>query len=264
VIERITMSIANLVINVQDLERSVNFYRRHLSAEIVERDEARCLLDLVTTTIELRTAADLAANPWEQDDAVRGFRHIGFKVADVDLIARGLENDGVEMRVPPHENDQMNVRVCFFADPDGVALELVERHLKYHRVVNAAAVEAEYAEPTPVRPRFDHVGVSVADTEGAIARYEALGFTRTGWAKLGLRGELELDFLRAGRTIVELLSWADADRFPVVDPRARGFSAMEFDKRSDLFAEAAASTTLADGRKVFIDPDGVSLASAAD
>lgn len=252
------MAIANIVINVQDLDRSVDFYRRHLGAEVVKRTGSHCVLDLVTATIELRESGDLAENPWEPDDLAHGFRHLGFKVADVAGIARGLAADGVELRIPPVEVDPVGIKVCFFLDPDGVSLEIVERHLRYHRVVDPAAVAAEHAEPTPRRPRFDHVGVSVADKERTIARWQDLGFTHTGWISLAPHVELELDFLRAGRTIVELLSPKGAGRPGIVDPAARGLGVIELDADPAPPAETP-GTTLADGRRVFLDPDGLPL-----
>jgi len=56
-----------------------------------------------------------------------GFKHLAFEVPDIDAAIEKLRGDGVE---PDPINDCANLshglRICFFKDPDGNILELME------------------------------------------------------------------------------------------------------------------------------------------
>jgi catechol 2,3-dioxygenase-like lactoylglutathione lyase family enzyme len=82
--------IRSVLINVVDLDVSVDFYRRHLGGVLVgDADRSGAVLDFETGTLQLRTLAVPAASTWIADDLQAGFRHLGFKVSDL------------EARVPP-------------------------------------------------------------------------------------------------------------------------------------------------------------------
>ena len=53
-----------------------------------------------------------------------GLKHIALLVDDVDAVAAQLVAHNVPIVNPP--KDVRNVRNCFFADPDGNALELID------------------------------------------------------------------------------------------------------------------------------------------
>jgi catechol 2,3-dioxygenase-like lactoylglutathione lyase family enzyme len=62
---------------------------------------------------------------WNPDETVLGLKHLGMLVDDVDAVAARLVEKGVRIIYPP--NDALgNVKTCFFADPDGNALELID------------------------------------------------------------------------------------------------------------------------------------------
>ena len=53
-------------------------------------------------------------------------RHLAFEVADVDEAVRELEGRGVVVE-PVRVDEHTGKRFTFFADPDGLPLELYER-----------------------------------------------------------------------------------------------------------------------------------------
>jgi catechol 2,3-dioxygenase-like lactoylglutathione lyase family enzyme len=69
---------------------------------------------------------------WNPDETVLGLKHLGLLVDDVDAVAARLKVAGVRIIYPP--NDALgNVKTCFFADPDGNALELIDGTCVYDK-----------------------------------------------------------------------------------------------------------------------------------
>jgi len=129
------MPIQNVIINSTDVARSVDFYTRFLGAEVIGTAMTEhAVLDVVTATIELR-AVDPATSTWVPDDLQLGFRHVGFKVEAVDPRAAVLKDAGVPFHLDPLDAEG-GVRICFFYDPDGTLLELVQGDLQYAAVLD--------------------------------------------------------------------------------------------------------------------------------
>lgn len=59
----------------------------------------------------------------------RGLRHLAFEVDDVEACKRALEALGVAMQ-DIHLDEYTNKRFVFFADPDGLPLELYESSVR--------------------------------------------------------------------------------------------------------------------------------------
>lgn len=247
------MSISNVIVQVADLGASTEFYRRHLDGQIVYGDPEHTLLDFVTATLELRRLEGGRSSLWSEDDAVQGFRHIGFKVADVDKIVDGLDASGVRIRSRPQDLEREGIRIAFFFDPDGTVLEIVQRHLQYHVIRDEKGVAAERRLPEPERPRFDHVGHSVHDQPSAVARYERAGFTNIGafwWPTL------HLEFMRSEQTVVELFRVPDRTLPAQLRADSYGFVGVELAPAVEGLVPVG---TLADGRLLFGDPDGLGV-----
>ena len=114
-----------------DYAASKAFYTQTLGLEIVRevhREERRSYkLDLKLadgTRIELFSFPDPPMRPSYPE--ARGLRHLAFEVADVEESAEELRGRGVAVeavRVDEHTGK----RFTFFADPDGLPLELYER-----------------------------------------------------------------------------------------------------------------------------------------
>ena len=121
----------HVAIICSDYERSRRFYTEVLGLEVVSelhRAERRSYkLDL---RLPDRTQIELFSFP---DPPKRlsypeacGLRHLAFEVADVAAAVTELERQGVKVE-PVRVDEQTGRRFTFFADPDGLPLELYER-----------------------------------------------------------------------------------------------------------------------------------------
>jgi catechol 2,3-dioxygenase-like lactoylglutathione lyase family enzyme len=252
------MPIQNVIINTTDLHRSVDFYTKLLEAELVgEPTPDRAVLDVVTATLELRTVG-AGTSTWVPDDLQLGFRHIGFKVDRVDPRADVLKSADVPFHLDPLDAEG-GVRICFFYDPDGTLLELVEGDLQYASVLDPEGVAAERALGVPERPRFDHVAVTVHDRAATDSFYRPLGFSFLGTIEQphDPRG-FSIGYLKSGDTVLEIFTYeADkASREPQLD--VPGFAYAEL--AGDPPAEATPVITLA-GAEVVADPNGFLFAA---
>ncbi|MFD4959065.1 VOC family protein [Microbacterium sp. NPDC058389] len=252
------MAITSVLINVADIPRSVDFYTRHLGAVPVEVTTDSAVLDAVTATIRLSRLDAPADSTWIADDLQAGFRHVGFKVSDLDERVERLRADGVPFQLEPIHAEG-DVRITFFYDPDGTLLELVEGPLQYHEVYDRDAVDADWGLGDPERPRFDHVAETVDDAPAAHEFFRGLGYTLMGGIHQPSdpRG-FEITYLRGGDSSIEIFEFGAAEltrREPQVD--AHGFAAVELDG-----AEPQGSVPVADayGRALVADADGLVLA----
>lgn len=221
------MALTAVLINVTDIGRSVDFYTTHLGALPLEVGSDSAELDVVTARIRLERLDTAAETTWIPDDLQRGFRHLGFKTADLDGRVAALKRDGARFHLDPLSAEG-GVRIAFFYDPDGTLVELVEGPLQYHEVFDRDAVDSDWALGEPDRPRFDHIAESVADAEATHAHYQARGFVLMGGIHQphDNRG-FEITFLRDGDVSIEVFSF-DAPmiaRAPQLD--APGFRAAE-------------------------------------
>jgi catechol 2,3-dioxygenase-like lactoylglutathione lyase family enzyme len=251
------MAIDNILINVADVSRATDFYRRFLRADVVGTTTSdRAVLDLVTATIHLVRIDGAQASTWEADDLQKGFRHVGFKVATVDPLAEALKTAGVRFHLDPLDAEG-GVRITFFFDPDGTLLEFVEGDLQYHAVADARMVAAERASGVPVRPRFDHLAVTVDDLAATQRFYGPFGFGQMGTIRQpGDPRGFRIDYLKGGDTVLEIFTYDAAKRARAPQLDAPGFVA------AGLTGSGAATTVgtvvgaAADRRAVYADADG--------
>ena len=251
------MPVTNVIINATDLSRSVDFWTTHLDARVVEADETRVVLDVVTATVELRAGA-VGTSSWVADDQQRGFRHVGFKVERVDPRAEALKAAGVAFHLDPLDAEG-GVRICFFYDPDGTLLELVEGDLQYAEVLEPGLVADERALGVPGRPRFDHVAVTVADRDATADRYRPLGFRLMGTVEQphDPRG-FHIGYLRSGPTVLEVFTYeaGTRGRTPQLDVPGFAWAVLE---GPDVPAGATPLST-GSGESVLADPDDLTFA----
>ena len=114
-----------------DYEQSGRFYVEILGLEVVrevhrrERDSYKLALRLPDATqIELFSFPDPPKRPNYPEAC--GLRHLAFEVADIEEAVRDLEDRGVVVE-PVRVDEHTGKRFTFFADPDGLPLELYER-----------------------------------------------------------------------------------------------------------------------------------------
>jgi glyoxylase I family protein len=121
----------HVAVIASDYERSRRFYVEALGLEVVrevhrrERDSYKLDLKLPDgTEIELFSFPDPPRRPSYPEAC--GLRHLAFEVADIDEAVRDLQDEGVAVE-PVRVDEHTGRRFTFFADPDGLPLELYER-----------------------------------------------------------------------------------------------------------------------------------------
>lgn len=252
------MSIESIYLNVRDVAVSRAFYTKYLEAQVLEEDGEHALLDLVTATIRLQRVDGSTATTWRADDLHRGFRHIGFKVADTDALFAAVESDGVPVHLAPLDAEG-GVRIAFFYDPDGTLLEFVQGDLQYHAVADQELVDAEYALGVPGRPRFDHVAETVESFEATADFYAPLGFRHHGSIDQPSdpRG-FRIRFLTRKNTVLEIFTY-DVEKVSTSPaPGAPGFDSIVLTVEGEWPPRGAGRI----GDLVF-DPDGLVLRNDA-
>ena len=119
----------HVAIICSNYECSKQFYTNVLGAEIIaehyraERESYKLDLRLGSAQIELFSFPNPPARPSHPE--AQGLRHLAFAVEDIDEAVKALDEKGVQcepVRVDPHTQQ----RFTFFADPDGLPLELYE------------------------------------------------------------------------------------------------------------------------------------------
>ena len=262
-------------VNVTDLDRSVDFYTRHLELPVIDSSQLEgdtAWLDGGPVVIRLHRSPDAKPSRWIADDLQLGFRHFGFAVSNVDERAELLHEAGVRFHLEPLDATG-NVRITFFFDPDGVLLEFIQGHLDHHEVWNADIVEEVQARPLPARPTFDHVAMTVRDHDDTVDFYRrTLGFDVGGRLFLSEdpRG-FDISYLHAGETVIELFTFAD-DKSPSpwsADETTIGFRHVGFapdessgatlDDVVDRLAEHGATPVAGAPCPLMLDRDGFPL-----
>jgi catechol 2,3-dioxygenase-like lactoylglutathione lyase family enzyme len=123
--------IDHIAITVQDLERSVAFYRDLLGCEVLGQlflDEGTLKLVFLrsgSACLELfEYRGHDAVTAVDVEHTLGGYKHLAFQTDDVDGLAAKLEAAGVVFTLEPTDATG-GVRLAFFRDPDGNELEIV-------------------------------------------------------------------------------------------------------------------------------------------
>jgi glyoxylase I family protein len=127
----LVLGVHHAAIICSDYERSKRFYVEVLGLEVVSevyREARRSYkLDLRLpdgTRVELFSFPDPPPRPSYPEAC--GLRHLAFAVADLDAAIAHLQKHGVVVE-PVRADEYTGRRFTFFADPDGLPLELYER-----------------------------------------------------------------------------------------------------------------------------------------
>lgn len=121
------------MIRVRDLDKSIDFYTRHLGMNVTRRNdypEGKFTLAFVgygdeksETVIELTHNWDQAENY----DLGDGFGHLAISVPDIYGVCEAMEKEGVNIPRPPGPMKHGTTVIAFIEDPDGYKIELIER-----------------------------------------------------------------------------------------------------------------------------------------
>ncbi|WP_374438394.1 SMU1112c/YaeR family gloxylase I-like metalloprotein [Pseudomonas panipatensis] len=123
-------SVHHVALICSDYARSKRFYCDILGLRVVAetyraaRDSWKLDLALGDTQLELFSFP--GAPPRPSYPEAQGLRHLAFAVEDVEAAAAELHAQGV-LCEPIRQDELTGKRFTFFADPDGLPLELYER-----------------------------------------------------------------------------------------------------------------------------------------
>ncbi|MDH0864462.1 VOC family protein [Mitsuaria sp. GD03876] len=125
------LRIHHAAIICSDYERSRRFYTEVLGLRVIAETyrEARrsYKLDLALPDgAQIELFSFPGAPPRPSYPEAQGLRHLAFEVDDVEAGKRALEAQGIAVE-PVRVDELTGKRFTFFADPDGLPLELYER-----------------------------------------------------------------------------------------------------------------------------------------
>jgi glyoxylase I family protein len=125
------ISIQHISLNCKDRNISEHFYSKHFGfrrARVFNQGQPNefVMLRLGGCCIELFPAKPEAV-PAHGGEQPVGFKHLAFEVPDIQATVKQLEEDGVKTEGIIDCNDICKgLKVCFFVDPDGNRLELMQ------------------------------------------------------------------------------------------------------------------------------------------
>lgn len=124
------LAVHHVAIICSDYEKSKHFYTKVLGLEIIaeayraERQSYKLDLDVGGgSQIELFSFPNPPTRPSRPEAC--GLRHLAFAVANVDAVKIELEENGVAVE-PVRIDEYTGKKFTFFADPDGLPLEIYE------------------------------------------------------------------------------------------------------------------------------------------
>jgi glyoxylase I family protein len=122
-------AIHHVALIASDYARSKRFYVEVLGFALVEEhyraERESWKGDLATGAIRLELFSFPETPPRPSRPEAQGLRHLAFAVRDVDAAVARLAAHGVEAE-PIRADPYTGSRFTFFADPDGLPLELYE------------------------------------------------------------------------------------------------------------------------------------------
>ena len=116
----------HIAVEVSNAEQSAEFYcgllgfERGDKFEFPERGRTIIFVRLGETCVELLQSA--GCEPYVAQPKMLGFKHLCLQTDDVDGEVERLRAAGVTIATEPFDT-QINSRIAFFEDPDGLTLE---------------------------------------------------------------------------------------------------------------------------------------------
>jgi lactoylglutathione lyase len=121
------------MIRVMDMDKSVDFYTRHLGMTLLRRndfEDGRFTLCFVGYGDEESEAVVELTHNWDQEepyDHGSAFGHLAIAVPDAYAVCEQLEKEGVSVPRPAGPMKGGTRVIAFVEDPDGYKIELVQR-----------------------------------------------------------------------------------------------------------------------------------------
>ena len=122
------------MIRVFDLDKSIEFYTRHLGMKLLRRTDfevGRFTLAFVGYGNEEDTAVIELTHNWDQAEHYEkgdGFGHLAIAVSDANAVCEAMEKEGVKVPRPAGPMKGGSRIIAFIEDPDGYKIELVQRN----------------------------------------------------------------------------------------------------------------------------------------
>lgn len=140
--------------SVTDLDRTLDFYTKVLGLEVRSRGRNKydtlgtalfgtkwgvnqsqadleiAFIQLGANKIEFIEYKDPKSQPYHKNPSIAGSAHVAFRVDDIVKVREKLEAAGVEFhsRINTYmEEGKEKMKWCYFRDPDGIVLELVQQ-----------------------------------------------------------------------------------------------------------------------------------------
>ncbi|WP_085904744.1 lactoylglutathione lyase [Kiloniella majae] len=131
--ENTSFRFLHTMIRVLDLEKSIDFYTRHLGMKLLRKNDYPSgkftLAFLGYGDEDNNTVIELTHN-WDQSDAYElgsGFGHLALGVPDIYKTCELLEKEGVNIPRKPGPMAHGSTVIAFIEDPDGYKIELIEK-----------------------------------------------------------------------------------------------------------------------------------------
>lgn len=121
------------MIRVLDLDRSIDFYTRHLGMKVLRRTDypdgkfTNVFVGYGSENTE--TVLELTHN-WDQTapyDLGTAFGHLAVAVPDIYAACQAMEHEGVKISRKPGPMKHGTTVIAFIEDPDGYKIELIEK-----------------------------------------------------------------------------------------------------------------------------------------
>ena len=125
--------ILHTMIRVLDLEKSIDFYTRHLGMTIMRKTDypdGKFTLVFVGYGDEKTDAVVELTHNWDQTEPYKmgsGFGHLAVAVPDIYGACDQMRADGVAISRDPGPMKHGKSVIAFIEDPDGYKVELIER-----------------------------------------------------------------------------------------------------------------------------------------
>jgi lactoylglutathione lyase len=121
------------MLRVLDLDKSIDFYTRHLGMKLLRRTDyptGEFTLAFVGYGDEKNNSVIELTHNWGQKEPYSigsGFGHLAIGVPDIYGTCAGLAKEGVKIPRPPGPMKHGGSVIAFIEDPDGYKIELIER-----------------------------------------------------------------------------------------------------------------------------------------
>jgi lactoylglutathione lyase len=125
------MRFLHVSITVKDMDDSIRFYtevvglKLRTRREIPENNAEIAFLTDDQSDVQLELTYWKEKKDWNQGDELD---HLAFGVPDMDQAMKWFKDNNVEITKEPYSLRGSTTRIAFIADPNGIWLEIIERH----------------------------------------------------------------------------------------------------------------------------------------